>query len=148
MIRTLCNSHGRRQFVDVLAHFPDEVDVVLHQYKLIWVNDTHATEQGFTPAQRLAYHREHSLPVMERIRDWGQTQLDTEQVEANSGLGKAIRYFLNHYDGLTRFCTVEGALLDNNPCRWREYQQDNCSITEITLSPELLISKFNQTTQS
>ena len=40
-----------------------------------------------------------------------------------------------------------GALLNNNPCKWREYQQDNCSISEITLTPELLITKFNQTTQ-
>jgi transposase len=35
-------------------------------------------------------------------------------VEENSGLGKAIRYFNNHFDGLTCFSRVEGAMLDNN----------------------------------
>jgi len=51
---------------------------------------------------------------MVKIRDWGQRQLDEEAVEDNSGLGKAIRYFIKHYEGLTCFCRVEGAKLDNN----------------------------------
>ena len=114
VIHALCNSHGRRQFVDILTPFPEEVEYVLNLYQQIWVNEDAAKAQSLTPAERLAYHRQHSLPVMEQIRQWGQHQLDTEQTEANSGLGKAIRYFINHYDGLTRFCTVEGAMLDNN----------------------------------
>lgn len=56
---------------------------------------------------------------MEEIRAWGATQLENDEagsslVEANSGLGKAIRYFDKHFDGLTRFCTQEGARIDNN----------------------------------
>ena len=35
-------------------------------------------------------------------------------MEENSGVGKAIRYFDKHYEGLTRFCAREGAKLDNN----------------------------------
>ena len=114
IIQSLCNSHGRRQFVDVLAQFPDEVGMVLNWYKVIWINDDEIKTQQCNTAERLAYHQEHSLPVMQKIRDWGEQQLANEQVEANSGLGKAIRYFLNHYEGLSRFCTVEGAMLDNN----------------------------------
>ena len=30
------------------------------------------------------------------------------------GLGKAIRYFIKHYEGLVRFCYVAGAQIDNN----------------------------------
>ncbi len=114
VIQALCNSHGRRQFVDVLANFPDEVEHVLNRYKVIWMNDDTTQEQGLCDADRLAFHREHSLPVMAEIRDWGQCQLDDKTVEENSGLGKAIRYFIKHYAGLTCFCTVEGAMLDNN----------------------------------
>ena len=29
-------------------------------------------------------------------------------------MGKAIRYFIKHYDGLSCFCRVEGVKLDNN----------------------------------
>jgi hypothetical protein len=35
-------------------------------------------------------------------------------MEENSGLGKAIRYFDNHFDGLTCFCRIEGAMVDDN----------------------------------
>ena len=114
VIQALCNSHARRQFVDLLAHFPDEVDDVLAQYKLIWNHDDHTKKAQMSPSERLDYHHEHSLPVMESIRQWGQNQLDQELTEENSGLGKAIRYFLRHYDGLTRFCTIAGAKIDNN----------------------------------
>jgi len=111
---SLCNAHGRRAFVEIATHFPEPVTEVLTQYKVIWVHDDDCHQQSLSPSQRLAYHREHSLPVMERIRDWGQQQLHTEAVEHNSGLGKAIQYFMTHFDGLTAFCRVEGAAIDNN----------------------------------
>lgn len=119
VFHALCNSHGRRQFVDVFKQFPIEVKHVLNLYKVIWINEHTVEEQQLDSAQRLAYHREHSLPIMKEIFDWGQQQLMSEQVEENSGLGKAIQYFISHYDGLTCFCTVEGAKLDNN---WMEAQ--------------------------
>lgn len=112
--KSLCNSHGRRQYVDVLSHFPEDVEWVLEQYKLIWAYDTETQEQSMTPRERLAYHQKHSRPVMDKIRTWGQEKLDGNVVEENSGLGKAIRYFEKHYDGLIRFCTDEGAEIDNN----------------------------------
>ena len=113
--QTLCNSHARREFVDVATHFPDHVPWVLERYGKLWEHEAHCKEHKLSPEQRLIYHREHSLPVMESIRQWGTQQLDSEDVEANSGLGKAINYFLNHYEGLSAFCTIKGAQLDNNP---------------------------------
>ena len=113
--QTLCNSHARREFVDVAAHFPDHVPWVLERYSKIWEHEAHCKEHKLSPEQRLVYHREHSLPAMESIRQWGQQLLDSEEVEANSGLGKAINYFLNHYEGLSAFCRIKDAQLDNNP---------------------------------
>lgn len=112
--RSLCNAHGRRQFVDVLHHFPKEVDFVLKNYKIIWENEDKIAEKKLSATERLNYHREHSLPIMNAIRRWGNDLLSGEIVEENSGLGKAIRYFEKHYNGLTAFCTYEGAKLDNN----------------------------------
>ena len=113
--QTLCNSHARREFVEVASHFPDQVPWVLEHYGKIWEHEAHCKEQTLSTEQRLIYHCEHSLPVMESICQWGQQRLDSEEVEANSGLGKAINYFLAHYDGLTAFCRIKGAQLDNNP---------------------------------
>ena len=114
VLHAVCNAHGRRQFVDVINQFPDEVAWVLQRYKIIWENDDEVADQAMTAAQRLAYHQAHSLPVMEAIRDWGVAQLETEAVEENSGLGKAIAYFNRHFARLTLFCQIEGAEIDNN----------------------------------
>jgi len=82
VIHALCNSHGRRQFVDVWAQFPDEVKFVINLYKEIWVHEALTKKQALNAAERLAYyHQQHFLPVMEKIREWGQNQVETEQIE-------------------------------------------------------------------
>jgi hypothetical protein len=111
---SLCNSHARRQFVDVINHFPEEVEHILTRYGEIWTHEHYIAEQQLSLAKRLEYHQTHSLPVMAEIKLWGETHLANETIEENSGLGKAIRYFIKHYDGLSLFCQVAGAKLDNN----------------------------------
>jgi hypothetical protein len=111
---SLCNSHARRQFVDVISHFPQEVEYILTQYGKIWENDSHSKDEHHTPAQRLAYHRDISLPIMSEIKTWGEDKLATGDFEENSSLGKAVKYFIKHYDGLTHFCRTQGAKIDNN----------------------------------
>lgn len=93
----LCNSHARRQFVDVINHFPDEVEHVLKRYGEIGVNDDYMKEARLTPTARLAYHQAHSAPIMEEIKSWGETHLSNKTVEENSALDKAIRYFIKKY---------------------------------------------------
>ncbi len=114
VLHGVCNAHGRRQYVDVQTHFPEQVQWVLEQYQLIWINDDVTREKAMTQAQRLAYHQEHSLPVMLKIRAWGAQHFADQTVEQNSGLGKAIAYFERHFDRLTLFCKIEGAKIDNN----------------------------------
>ena len=64
--------------------------------------------------QRLEYHRQHSLPVMEMLKCYLQALFDEKRVEPNSELGKAIKYLQRHWDKLTRFLSVAGAPLCNN----------------------------------
>lgn len=111
---SLCNSHARRQFVDVISHFPQEVEHVLTQYGKIWKNDSHSKNEQHTPVQRLNYHNEISLPIMSEIKTWGENKLSTGAIEENSSLGKAIKYFIKHFEGLTHFCRTQGAKVDNN----------------------------------
>ena len=112
-INSLCNSHARRQFYDVQCHFPEEVNFILDLYGKIWFFDKQTREM--TDTERLAYHKTHSLPIMQQIKEWGAKKLEGDDVEANSSLGKAIAYFLRHYDELTSFCYYEGVAIDNNP---------------------------------
>ena len=113
-INLLCNAHGRRKFTDIIDNFPEEVAYVLERYGKIWSHEHEAKEKELSPAARRDYHHSHSLPIMEGLRDWGRTQLAEGKVEANSGLGTAIKYLDNHFEGLTAFCYHEGAPLDNN----------------------------------
>ncbi len=110
----LCNSHGRRQFAEVLHQFPEEVEWVLKWYGEIWRYDDEAKALGLNAEQRQAWHKKLSLPLMEQIRDWGKAELSNGNVEENSSLGHAINYFNKHYEGLTGFCRIKGAQLDNN----------------------------------
>lgn len=111
---TLCNSHARRQFAEVVSHFPEEVEYILTRYQAIWTADDESHAKKHTPSERLAYHQQHSQAVMDEIYEWGQKRLDSGDVEANSSLGKAIGYFIKHFDGLTGFCKTQGAKIDNN----------------------------------
>ena len=45
-----------------------------------------------------------------------EAQFAQRLIEPNSGLGKAITYFLRHWKGLTAFLREAGAPLDNNLC--------------------------------
>jgi len=111
---SFCNAHSRRKFADILSHFPEEVNHVIERYADIWHHNNQAEDKKMTASARLTYHAEQSLPVMQSLKTWCEDQLANPQTEDNSGLGKAIRYFLKHFDGLSAFCRIEGAQLDNN----------------------------------
>ena len=111
-----CMAHGRRRYVDLIGSFPDECRYVLETLGKVYGNDATAREHGLSKAERLAFHQEHSKPLMEQLRKWGQEQLARHKTEPNSGLGKAITYFERHWNALTLFLRAPGAPLDNNVC--------------------------------
>ena len=80
-----CNSHARRQFYDVLSNFSEEVEYVLERYSQIWSFDEETQTKSMTVTDRLAYHKTHSLPIMEEIKQWGSEHLKNSTVEENSG---------------------------------------------------------------
>ena len=64
--------------------------------------------------QRLELHRKESRPVMNRLKEWLDDQIDHRKVEPNSTLGQAIGYMRTRWTQLTRFLEWPGAPLDNN----------------------------------
>jgi hypothetical protein len=109
-----CNAHARRQFYDLEKLYPKDIEWLLDQYGLIWEHEGLIKDQNMDDAQRLAYHQQHSLPVMEKLHDWAFKKQTSAAFEEHSALGKAINYFLKHYQKLIMFCIEPGALLDNN----------------------------------
>ena len=111
-----CLAHGRRQFVEVAANFPEPCRYVLEALGDVYKYDAQARASHLSAAERLAFHQQHSGPVMEHLHQWLDVQFALKQVEPNSGLGKAITYLLRHWKGLTAFLREAGAPLDNNLC--------------------------------
>jgi transposase len=111
-----CMAHGRRQFVDVAANFPEQCRYVLETLGEVYKYDAQSRAGKLTPEERLQFHQQHSGPVMDSLQQWMEAQFAQHLVEPNSGLGKAITYFLRHWKGLTAFLREAGAPLDNNLC--------------------------------
>jgi hypothetical protein len=100
----------------VAANFPEPCRYVLETLGDVYKYDAEARERHLSAAERLAFHQQHSGPVMEQLHQWLEAQFALKQVEPNSGLGKAITYLLRHWKGLTAFLREAGAPLDNNLC--------------------------------
>jgi hypothetical protein len=111
-----CLAHGRRQIVDVATQFPAAARTVLETLGQVYAHDATCRQERLTPAARLAFHQEHSRPLLATLEQWMNEQFATRQVEPNSGLGQALRYLLRHWPALTLFLRQAGAPLDNNVC--------------------------------
>lgn len=109
-----CLAHGRRHFVKITSNFPEPCQHVLEALGEVYHHDQLARERGLSRVERLRFHQEHSQPLMDDLHQWLNTRLKENQVEPNSGLGKAISYMLRHWQALTLFLREPGAPLDNN----------------------------------
>ena len=111
-----CLAHARRRFVEVENRFPDEVEHLLKELRVVYRNDAQAKQEQLDPQARLAFHQRESGPIMATLEAWLRDQIGGGKVEPNSGLGQAITYMRKHWIPLTLFLREPGAPLDNNAC--------------------------------
>src|SRR5215475_6047724 len=111
-IECCCLTHARRKFADLENVYPKSCGYALDQIGKIYGHE--AATKEMSDEERLAYHRENSLPIMSELKEWMERGLSEKRVEPNSSLGKAMAYFHNHYRELLQFCQVAGAPIDNN----------------------------------
>jgi transposase len=114
--RGQCLVHGRRNFVEILATFPEQCRRVIRELEKIYRLESRTRRQNLDASQRLAYHQRYSLKVLGKLKSWMQAQLDTKQCEPNSALGQAYNYMLKRWKEMTLFLREPGAPLDNNLC--------------------------------
>jgi hypothetical protein len=107
-----CNSHARREFVDLVEHFPEESTHVLEVFRELYKNDAQTKEMN--AEQRLRFHQQHSSKLMADFKQWLEGKMQGRQVEPNSSLGKAINYILKRWKKLTLFLRKPGVPIDNN----------------------------------
>jgi len=109
-----CNAHGRRKLDEKQTLYPEHWEVMRLIYRDVYRFDAQTKQLKMSPEQRLAYHREHSLPLMEKLFAWMQKELDDKNVEPNSQLGGIFEYFLVRQKPLMAFTEYPGAPVDNN----------------------------------
>ena len=75
-----CLVHGRRNFIDVVEYFPDEVTYVVECLKQVYRIEAQAKQQQLSPEERLRLHQGQSGPVMD-----GTTPLAADAVRRETG---------------------------------------------------------------
>ena len=109
-----CLVHGRRNFIKIIDSFPADCQRLLEDLGTIYHHDAESKKLGHDDHERLAYHQQHSGPVMAALKKWLDEQITQKKVEPNSRLGKAIAYMRSHWTAMTLFLRAPGAPLDNN----------------------------------
>jgi transposase len=106
-----CWAHLRRKFFDIAKEgcAPIASEALERIAKLYVVEKT---IRGQSADERHAVRQERSKPLVLELRTWLEQQL--ARVSGKSLIAGAIRYALNHWDGLTRFLDDGRIELDTN----------------------------------
>ena len=100
-----CWAHAKRKFGDIAEQWPvacDEIAALIGELYAI-ERDVPGPFPGDAEAQALRHQLRHerSRLVLDRIWHWATVQVGLPR----SDFGKAVRYMLERWDGLTRFLT-------------------------------------------
>ena len=106
-----CWSHVRREFYDLTKKNTAPIAAeALRRIAALYAVE--ATVRGQPPDQRRAARQASSRPLVTDLFGWLEQQLT--QLPGGSPTAKAIRYALNHRDGLERFLDDGRAEIDSN----------------------------------
>jgi transposase len=111
LVHAACNAHARRKVYESREHHPLQASQLLALYRRLYDIEDQTRGQG--PEEVLALRRESSVPIMEQMRQW----LDSDAAQnmlPKSPLGEAIRYLKNQWDALTVFLSDGRIPIDNN----------------------------------
>ena len=106
-----CWAHVRRKFYEIYVrgNAPIATEALARIKKLY---DVEADIRGLPPQIRRALRQEHAKPVVEALKPWLEASLAT--LSKGSKLAQAIRYGLNHWDGLVRYLEDGRIEIDSN----------------------------------
>jgi transposase len=105
-----CWSHVRRGFYDLAkAKAPIAMEAL---QRIAALYEIEARVRGKSANDRLAVRQAESKPLVTELRIWFEAQ--SAKLPARGPTAEAIRYALNHWDGLERFLDDGRIELDNN----------------------------------
>lgn len=105
-----CLTHARRQFYELPNGYDDLADEVMRMIGKIYDHD--ALAKAMSAEERLAYHQQHSQPIMDELHAYLSKQ--EKEFEPNGVAGCAINYILKRWTELTQFLRHAYVPLDTN----------------------------------
>jgi transposase len=106
-----CNAHARRQFKDKDSDVLNaDAESMLQQYEEIYALNAEAKEQS---PEVILEKRAQMKPIFEAMR--GEASRKIDGYSNKSQMATAYNYFLENYEGLTRFLDNHLIPIDNNP---------------------------------
>lgn len=109
-----CLQHARDRFFKAKENFPEPASYVLQMISQVYGFDRRCKTKALNDDARLAYHQQHSKPILQSLQSWCIQQFDERLIEPNSSMGQAITYFVKYFEDVTGFLRYPGAPLDNN----------------------------------
>src|SRR3954447_20243463 len=111
LILAFCWSHARRQFYEIhqATQSPIAGEVIARIAALYRIEDA---IRGRPPDERVALRQRESRPKVAALKVYLETQLG--RISGKSTLATAIRYALNHWDGLCVFLSDGRVEIDTN----------------------------------
>ena len=109
IVNGYCNAHSRRKFDESEPNYPTESDYFIAKYKVIYQLNKEA--KGQLP-EKILEIRSKMKPLFEEMQKKAEVWLP--QYAAGLTITKALSYFLNNYEGLTRFTDYWQLPIDNN----------------------------------
>jgi transposase len=106
-----CWAHVRRKFYDIFVggNAPIATEALARIRQLYAIE---AEIRGGAPEVRRAQRQARSKPVVDALKPWLEESL--AKISKGSKLAEAIRYGLNHWEGLTRFLDDGRIEIDSN----------------------------------
>ena len=107
-----CWSHSRREIIAATPKAGSPVaDAVLARIAALYAIEKEI--RGKDPTTRQAVRAERSRPLVVELETFLRAQ--AARLSSGSGMGKAIAYLLNHWDGLILFLDDGRVEMDTNP---------------------------------
>jgi hypothetical protein len=114
VLRANCNAHPRREFRDAEKGQPIRAKAAGRFLTRMYAIERSATTEGLVGAALLERRQTLTRPVVDAFRIWLKAQ-DTPDLLPSDTFGKVVRYYLRHFDDLTRFVDDPEIPIDNNP---------------------------------
>ncbi len=114
VLRANCNAHPRREFRDAEKGQPVLAKQAGRFLSRMYAVERDAMAQGLVGAALLARRGAQTRPIVDAFKVWLQRQ-DKPELLPSDNFGKVVRYYLRHFDDLTRFVDDPDIPIDNNP---------------------------------